>query len=571
MTDYAECIDEYKKLINCEKEDKFECLEKCKAKFAVLSGAMSLPQSRLVGSAEETFNYGKCLILNNKKKHLYIHDYNINGIICKMIKYESILPDNFIKNFNEIFDSTPRKNCCNCISIVVYNKIEYLSSIAISLINIKKYLPDWILRVYVDATIFQNLKVGLYTDILKTLSIDGNCELIMHFCENFYKDDFNMGSLRSMRFQGFYDTTVNINASREADGFVDPTDCFNLKVLQNNDFIMFAYGFGISNSPHVNYGPVLKLFVGKENYLNYLYKYIPSLDEQLEIYDDKYYDDLNLVELHNSTNSSIYVNPKYITENDIVAENFSDYSTWLHNYKPYITMNEDTTIKSTKQESPTVSIFNLLAGLIALKFKIKSEYFISCLSETKALIEKIRRIKLKEDSEDDIDDIDDEMSIFHTGFDEIFLDILFKPLLHFKNNAYKKVILKNARALVELFTVCIHNSLNNLSSIAFAPIDSVSSSEPHSKHDKSSIDFDILAKKIDLCNYIIQNIETPNKFLIDGYNLVYTANGKDLTPYFNEIIGLYGYTITDFSSYDTSTYKRKYLKYKNKYLQLKKH
>ncbi len=94
---------------------------------------------------KEATSLGNCIILNQKKVDKYIHTYNILPIIAKIESLETTLPDNYLKKFMDIFDTTPVTNCCNCISIVLYSNMNaeklsvYLPNILITLKNIEKY------------------------------------------------------------------------------------------------------------------------------------------------------------------------------------------------------------------------------------------------------------------------------------------------------------------------------------------------------------------------------------------------------------------------------------------------
>ena len=111
-------------------------------------------QSETTEKLYNPINYNaKCLLINNKKSSYYIHTY------------DPTIPLNILKNpdFNidnkeiilDKFDDNIKQNCCNVISISLYftncsNETleKYLYSIFMSIKNVEKNLPDWIVRLY---------------------------------------------------------------------------------------------------------------------------------------------------------------------------------------------------------------------------------------------------------------------------------------------------------------------------------------------------------------------------------------------------------------------------------------
>lgn len=165
-----------------------------------------------------------------------------------------------------MFDTKITENCCNCVSIVLYSSnslklSNYLPNILVSLNNMEKYLPNWIMRLYLDKTVFENIYLlqntsvdtqsyaelrhagNILAEILKKITEHPICELYVTVCEKFFDPDFNMSSMRRMRFNGLYDKTVNINACRDADGILMAYDCHNLKVLEKRNIILYAYPY----------------------------------------------------------------------------------------------------------------------------------------------------------------------------------------------------------------------------------------------------------------------------------------------------------------------------------------
>ena len=165
---------------------------------------------------------------------------------------------------SNMFDVGTRTNCCNCISIVVYlvdntdysRYSRYLTTLLASIENVKKFLPDWIIRLYIDKSVFEIIykveqtspkneecsqNIGTeYRKTLDTIFSSENCEIYVTFCEKLIDGTLNISKLRNLRFSGFFDKNVKVNASREADGLITQMDCYNLKNFScsSNEILM---------------------------------------------------------------------------------------------------------------------------------------------------------------------------------------------------------------------------------------------------------------------------------------------------------------------------------------------
>ncbi len=184
----------------------------------------------------------QCGLLNTKKDRYYTHDYTYPPALSKLPVLTGV-------------DLTPRKNCCMCVSISLYytNDIDfklymYLANIVRSVGNVKKYLPDWIVRLYIDPSVFGGLvkhqtrdnstlpkdPYPYITDALECLFKAENVEMYTYFC-----DVKNIGFVRSYRFLPMIDPSVSAYAVREADGIVTVIDCNNLHTMVTNRMPMY--------------------------------------------------------------------------------------------------------------------------------------------------------------------------------------------------------------------------------------------------------------------------------------------------------------------------------------------
>lgn len=258
----------------------------------------------------------KCVLVSNKcGKEYYKHTYNVDLKSHILYKY--------IENKDD-FDVTKRENCCNCIAISIYSKrltvdlVKYIASICRTIKNVGMALPDWIVRVYMDISVYNYIKLlenGLKKDVLtkyiKLMTTSKNTELYTYVCN--YPGDFKYSKLRIQRFYSLCNEDTNIVVIREADGIVSLQDCINIKAFEQSNKILYIL-------------PLLG-----DNQLTYVRKVTNNSNEKIKIYKKK------------------------------------SYQTWLNVYKNYI----DYDYFQKKW-----NYYDMLAGCFASKIKIKKEAFI---------------------------------------------------------------------------------------------------------------------------------------------------------------------------------------------------
>jgi hypothetical protein len=156
---FNKCNEKFKKYI--ETEDKAE-LEDCVIFFDNIFDTYE--------QKTEIIN-DKCIILSKKRKDKYIHKYDVSNILNKICKLKTKLPEEYLDVFINNFEIKPRENCCNCISIVLYSTLReiklsyFLPNLLVSLKNINQYLPDWIMRIYLDNSVFRLIYIILVTNL----------------------------------------------------------------------------------------------------------------------------------------------------------------------------------------------------------------------------------------------------------------------------------------------------------------------------------------------------------------------------------------------------------------------
>lgn len=194
----------------------------------------------------------QCLLLNNKKLKYYKHTYDPSSLRQKMTD-SKLFPE-----MDQAFDFTVRKNCCNCIAISLYwtKKTEldkcavYLASIKRTVANVKKNLPDWIIRLYLDSSVHQSLiayesnnkpdTTSLFvTQTLNYLLEADNVEIYLYCCQSIMNKQIPIARTRTFRFLPLSDLDVNVRIIREADGIVTNVDCHNIKVFSQSDYLFY--------------------------------------------------------------------------------------------------------------------------------------------------------------------------------------------------------------------------------------------------------------------------------------------------------------------------------------------
>ena len=340
----------------------------------------------------------KCILLNEKKTEYYTFEYDPTEFI-KLI--ETSGDKHLIEYINKVFDLKIRRECCNCFTFVIYsiivedrdedfaytktlfNLIKYLSSILMSVENISNMLPTYLCKIYIDESTIKLLhkiieekdnniikeygkyeynpekfRIQLKTTVktlYKSLFEFKNIELYTILCDN-----ISLSNTRSYRFLPLVDKDTNIVVSREADGIVTYNDCDNIQKFSNSTKILYT-----------------TYEVNESDYKNKICRNSKTLEE--------------------------FIN---VPEQNINK----GYSHWLKHYIKEI--NKDFFTKSGSTSISKNFLCTLLAGAVAFKIKINSEYFLERKIELKKYINSIENERLKD--------------ICNVGFDEILLLDIFK-------------------------------------------------------------------------------------------------------------------------------------------------
>lgn len=258
-------------------------------------------------------------------------------------------------------------DCCNCINIVLYYNnyydvnglSKYMPNLKISLTYIEKYLLKWIMRLYLDITLFETIynimnsseeitrkKGEYYNDILHFLSVHPQCEIYIKLCEKTLNLSYK-GLTRNFRLNGLYDDDLNICVSRDADGIVTPIDCHNIKIFEKKEELFFTYF----------YSDVVRLNINHDNYQ------VTNMTK--------------ISKKFNGFQNSEITNDKI----DIVTSN---YSMWLNFYKVIRQV-----LYNDERCKTNISFITILAGVFACKIKFNKKYVVNIKKKIYDIINKL--------------------------------------------------------------------------------------------------------------------------------------------------------------------------------------
>ena len=313
-----------------------------------------------------------CVLINTKKHKYYIHDYNPEIIINKL-KTELQISDDILSKYNNI----PKKNCCNVISISLYStefdgKVsdylysrgvlnKYLPSINRTVKNVKKKLKDWIVRLYLDISVYNiiddikteypdNILVKTFNEIINS----ENVEIYTIKCDSFLLRTDEIAKRRTYRFLVLRDPDVNICAIREADGFITNLECNNLKIFAKSDKLFYLPWYmdtvDLIKYPELSYQKWLALYkitTGKDffKYNQNVYDLLAGMfTTKLKFKDDFYFTTINRVnrkiekilelpdeELKRKYLTNGYIQEKFNINFDVMNE--LQYNTFMYQFK----------------------------------------------------------------------------------------------------------------------------------------------------------------------------------------------------------------------------------------------
>lgn len=253
-----------------------------------------------------------CVLITSKKQEYY------------KFKYEpdiSNYPLEMHGALRDVFDFSVYENCCRCIYITLYYKTgsktsltKYLMSIYRTIKNVQTKLKDWIVRVYLDGSVYSIISgenSQLFNDIMNSPIV----EIYTYICD--MRNLHSIDRTRAYRFMPFIDKTVSTCIVREADGIVSYTDCVNINNFCDNknknkifyflnclkdtaidkDTIDTVYRYQDYKTKYLSYSSwliVYKMFSGKFEKKNTLCDMLAGcVGIKLKIKENKYYDHMD--------------------------------------------------------------------------------------------------------------------------------------------------------------------------------------------------------------------------------------------------------------------------------------
>jgi len=301
-----------------------------------------------VTEAENILKNGEiCKLITRKRKDYYKFTYDPTYYFNRLRQIG--IEEDAIKNF----DSTIRYNCCNVVSIMLYlihNNDEitryfmYIGCIRQTVFSVRRNLPDWIVRIYLDSSVYDSVKrLGDVKDKKTNITVrqmsediieSPNVEIYTYDCDSYKqtcKDDcVPISRTRILRYLVMADPEVNMYAIREADGIVGNLDCHNIRMFEkdNDKLIYISCLAGIS-----------QMYREKEN------------------------------------------------NGDIESYWFPGYQSWLILFKHYVRL--DYFLRKH-------NLYDLLAGVFTCKLKINYDHFMSVANILKNELDDFMKIDIKD-------------------------------------------------------------------------------------------------------------------------------------------------------------------------------
>lgn len=225
-----------------------------------------------------SFFIEKCKMRTTKKDKYYVHTYEPKKLINKFKENSAnnIYQQYYLINLIKIMDMNSYYNCCNCILLILYNNQlcdeTCIKSINQTILCVKKYLPEWIVRIYMDDDTY--FKLQKYSNDPINEKFHESCQNILD-AENTEIYTFNHGDKfdhninnRIYRFLSLVDDKVNICIYRNAKEAITLSDCINILKFQENNEIIYQNIDRLANLKSNNFATF--------NYSNWhqMYKYI---------------------------------------------------------------------------------------------------------------------------------------------------------------------------------------------------------------------------------------------------------------------------------------------------------
>lgn len=268
-------------------------MSSCNATYKDFMTDGNLETTRCGSFVEDLLNpidgIGACKVIRQRKDY-YNQTYDPAPVFDELKKLPLHAQEWAEKEMSYVFDTKKRENCCNCIAITVYTKPKnipsegkrfplqgYLVAIKRTVKNVAVLLPHWLVRLYIDISVFNYIyhenqeDVQHEREILEYLLECNNVEIHTVLCPGMEGE--NIDKTRTYRFLPLFDPTVNIAVVREADGIVTNVDCHNIKVFENSNKLFYLF----PTSGMADFDEESELWYAYSSWLTY-YKFMINRD-----------------------------------------------------------------------------------------------------------------------------------------------------------------------------------------------------------------------------------------------------------------------------------------------------
>ena len=227
-----------------------------------------------------------CFLLGHKKHKQYIYTWHAD-------KYPNI------DTFSHILDISPRHHLCKCISCVVYLHInipgqtvgtQYVISVLklqeMSLTFLHRLNSNWVLKIYLDNSIFTNyiqqyLTASEYQSFRDYISYfitkyqdHPNLELYVSYCPDLLiaqtcdVEPSKRGLLRMIRFSQMTDPQVHTSVMIDADSVITPFRLYHFDHFSQSDKLVYCHEIDFDDNqydyhlvPKIQYDLKLQQFI----------------------------------------------------------------------------------------------------------------------------------------------------------------------------------------------------------------------------------------------------------------------------------------------------------------------
>ena len=308
-------------------------------------------------------------------------------------------------------------------------------------------------------------------DTITFLFTSDNVEIYTYLCKS-YSNKRNIAQLRCQRFLTLIDPEVACSIIREADGYITYLDCFNIQNFVDSKKIMFMYNIlNLNNALNINllnnldetiknfkddntlkpslyyqpYSEWLQYYQKSDEYYKTHYTLFDILagtfGMNIQIKSDKFYEIFNLL-----SKKMLDFDKEENETNELADKHYKLHQEMFDIQKK---------IKESTDKSSDTEINQEINQELNQELKDK-------LIKLEIEFEPIKHIDYLTSS-----NIRNRNNILHSGFDEIFLMTLFRDLYALKNNMKELDELKNIQfymsnifVVLKIYTIYINNSDN---------------------------------------------------------------------------------------------------------------